>query len=176
MMMSCAWEVDSCSTDQELPCHLCNPKDYNIHKSSGMETLLPKWIQFTLYFFKIYLNIIFWFMQSFPSVVFLTCFLSRILYTFLISPLHATCCPIHFIVIHLITLVLLYKTSLNKILLELPMDITASVGIQHMSHPFSSNPYRYCVNSPTVTSKHTVRNSFSSKAIKYLILTLWMHH
>jgi hypothetical protein len=88
----------------------------------------PNWIQVTLYFFKIYLNIIFWFMQSFPSVAFLSCFLSRILYTFLISPVHATCCPIHFIVI---TLVLLYKTSLSKILLELLMDITASVGIQH---------------------------------------------
>jgi hypothetical protein len=41
------------------------------------------------------------------------------LYTFLISPLHATCCPTHFITIHLITLIF-YKTCLQQNTIRAP--------------------------------------------------------
>jgi len=122
------WEANSHLASQEVPCLVCNPKvHYHVHKGLRGDPTYPEpdaVDTFSTCFLMIHFNIqpstprsYRW---SLPSG-----FLSKILYAFLISPIHTTC-PAHFIHLDLTPLIIfgeaykLQSSSLNNLLLPLP--------------------------------------------------------
>jgi len=86
---------------------------YHVYKSSPLVPILNHFKQFhnlpLFYFPKIHFNIILTCMLGLLSHLFLLPFQSKILYAFLIFPMHATC-PTHLILHNLITLIIFHET------------------------------------------------------------------
>jgi hypothetical protein len=101
MQHSPSWEANWFAASREIPRILWNPKVYyRVHKCpppvSILSQLYPVHIP-TFYFFKIHLNIIFPLRLRLPSVLFLSGFLTKTLYTPLPSQfeLHARQSPLY---------------------------------------------------------------------------------
>jgi len=92
------WEANNQSASQEIPHLSCNLKvHYHIHKSPPLVLILGQTHPvhtFPLYFLTIHSNIIFPSCLGLPSGLFPSGLPTKILYEFLILPVHATC-PTH---------------------------------------------------------------------------------
>ena len=106
MDQSPSWEANRFSASQKIPRILCNPKvHYSIHKCQPPVRILSQLDpvhSLNSHFPKIHLNIIPHLRLSLPSGLFPSSFLTKTLYTLLLSPIRATY-PAHLILLDLIT-------------------------------------------------------------------------
>jgi hypothetical protein len=137
MELSPSWEAANCAATQELPSILWNPKvHYRVHKIPPPVPILSQINPIhTIPFVHLRLGL--------PSGLLPSGFPTNILYTFLFSPIRATC-PIHLIFLDLIILIILGeetpKTKKKNIATYKRQDEHRINADRHQFLDWDSNP------------------------------------